>query len=139
MAPTDNGWHLEQSWPGLVADRDGVESSPSKIEEVANAFRDKLRELLAAGQTPSPEMVEIGSSLEAFTKPLKTIKNWDGGVNFAATLMQGHQELTKVYDEVNEKLVLAIGLIYTGAGNYKQAEALNLSIAPKKDAGWQEI
>ncbi|MGW2158453.1 hypothetical protein [Nonomuraea sp. NPDC001699] len=146
MAPTDNGWHLEQSWPGLVADRDGVEYSSTELEKVANAFWEKLPEVYGsdptgqrsprnAGQGSSPDVAQLGQLLNTFTEPLERIQSWDGGRNFAATLKQSHQGLTQVYHEVNQKLALAFALIDAGAGNYKRADA---AIAVSKDMGWQE-
>lgn len=137
MAPTDNGWHLEQSWPGLVADRDGVEYAPAELVKVANALWAKFPELygsdpnarLTTATTPRqgshPDVAEQGGSLQVFADHLAKVNRWDGGKSFGAALMQGHKELTAVYEQVNEKLRIAFALIDAGAGNYKRADAAN--------------
>lgn len=137
MAPTDNGWHLEQSWPGLVADRDGVTYSPEELVKVANALWAKYPELnpndpkapkVAAappGQGSCPDVVAQGHALGTFAAQLNHVQRWDGGKSFAAALMQSHKELTAVYQEVNDKLGIAFALIDAGAGNYKRASAAN--------------
>ncbi|MFB9201425.1 hypothetical protein ACFFV7_09505 [Nonomuraea spiralis] len=137
MAPTDNGWHLEQSWPGLVADRDGVEYAPAELVKVASALWAKFPELYGSdpnarpttatrpGQGSQPDVEGQGASLQVFADHLEHVKRWDGGKSFAAALMQGHKELTTVYEQVNEKLRIAFALIDAGAGNYKRADAAN--------------
>ncbi|MET9339128.1 hypothetical protein [Nonomuraea sp. NPDC003804] len=136
MASTDNGWYLEQSWPGLVADRDGVEYSPMELEKVANALWAKLPEVYGSDPTGQqaattsgpgsyPDVEQHGPALDFFADHLEGVKNWEGGRSFATALRQSHEELAKVYKEVNEKLVIAFALIDVGAGNYKRANAAN--------------
>jgi len=139
MASTDNGWKLEQSWPGLEADRDGVEYSPSKLVKIANDLWAKYPEVSgidptgkrtgATGATAGshPDVDQHRFALDAFATQLEGVRNWPGGQTFAGALRQSHDELSKVYREVNEKLAIAFQLIDVGAGNYERANVANES------------
>ncbi|MFI9550154.1 hypothetical protein [Nonomuraea endophytica] len=136
MASIDNSWSLEQSWPGLVADRDGVEYSAEELGKVAAALWAKFPEIHGSDPTgrqstglplqgSCPDVEAHREALAAFATPLERMRNWSGGATFAAALKQSHAELTKVYTEVNAKLEIAFTLIEVGAGHYKDANAAN--------------
>ncbi|GAA3615705.1 hypothetical protein GCM10022419_121240 [Nonomuraea rosea] len=143
MATTNPGWHLEQHWPGLVADRDEVMYDPKLLGNVADALHKKLSELTGVpaitseaserttvttdspAQGSLPDVEQHRYTLDIFASQLEDVKKWEGGDTFAAALRQGHAELTKVYKEVNEKLAIAFALIDAGAGNYRHANVAN--------------
>jgi hypothetical protein len=127
MAPTDDSWQLEQSWPGLVADRDTVRYDPGAFDTVVRALQAKLSEV--SGSTPGsyPDVKQQYYLLNAFAEHLEKAKNWDGGKSFAAALRQSHEELTNVYNEINGKLAIAVFLIEQSAQSYKHVNAANES------------
>ncbi|MFC4120090.1 hypothetical protein [Nonomuraea zeae] len=127
MASTENGWRLEQSWPGLVADRDGVEYSPVELGNVANILQGWLREVNGSALGCYPDVERQGWTLDMFAQQLEQVKNWEGGRSFARALRQSHEELAKVYKEVNDTLSIAVLLIDAGAGNYTRANTVNES------------
>ncbi|MFI6290918.1 hypothetical protein ACIBEJ_04995 [Nonomuraea sp. NPDC050790] len=119
-----------------MADRDGVEYSAEELGKVAATLREKLRELQGGpppGQNSSapplpgsfPDVVANGSALEVFAELLEEMKNWPGGQSFAAALRRSGTEPAAVYQQVNEKLMIALTLIDVGAGTYKVANAAN--------------
>ncbi|MCF6467756.1 hypothetical protein FAF44_04935 [Nonomuraea sp. MG754425] len=136
MAPTNNSWHLEPSWPGLVTERDGVTYNPEGLVVIADALRRSTMSITGSGSYPDVEaqreMVKIFANNlveEAGEYGWKGgpgwVGEWNGGLTFAEALVQSNEELINVYREVNDKLMTAISLIEAGAGTYKRADAAN--------------
>lgn len=148
----DPGWHLEQSWPGLQAQRDGVTYSASTLTKIAEELQTLMNSLsgsTASGQ-PSPSGGVPGSlphlqsdgnltylatnmfgAREADAPELKlqgdTLRDWAGGRTFGQALISGHNEMSTIYQQVIEKLQVAIALVQEGAANYKGANQANES------------
>lgn len=124
--PAPAGWHLEKNWPGLVADRDGVTYTPSKLVNLAKDLNTQLTGLTNSTQGSLADLQMYGN-LSYLASIFKDVKRWEGGDEFAAAITNAHTETTKIYQEIIEKLTIAVGLINAGAGNYQNANLANES------------
>jgi hypothetical protein len=145
MTPGYEGWHLNEVWPGLEADRDGVMYDAQLLGNVADAMWKALPTLTGVRFVPhetlekstdgnhpfpsnlgsQPDVAKVRENLEIFANHLLELDEWDGGLSFAAALRQSHDSLNKAYLELNQRLEIAFELISAGAGNYIRANAAN--------------
>ncbi|MER6951994.1 hypothetical protein ABT294_49090 [Nonomuraea sp. NPDC000554] len=126
---------LEDNWPGLEAERDGVIYNEKVIRESAKALREALGRFigeggsakgsgLAAGQG-SIEDLTAYTALDELRTQLQSVARWEGGRTFAKMLETCHQEFTTIYQEVQKSFDTAIALIDAGAGKYTDVSDAN--------------
>ncbi|NUW30215.1 hypothetical protein HTZ77_02050 [Nonomuraea sp. SMC257] len=121
--PAKDHRHCGQKWPGLDADRDGVEH-PEDPKTKFQGLADRLTAELTAltGMKPgSVSDVQAKADLSSLRYEFKQVKRWDGGKVFLDTAQKGQEQLTDIYTQVNEKLRIAIDLILVGGGIYDKA------------------
>ncbi|NUW40969.1 hypothetical protein [Nonomuraea rhodomycinica] len=121
--PAKDHRHCGQKWPGLDADRDGVEhpeDPKKKFQELADQLTAELT-ALTGGKPGSLPDVQAKADLSSLRYQFKQVKRWDGGKVFLDTSQRGQEQLTEIYTQVNEKLRIAIDLILFGGGIYDKA------------------
>ncbi|MFG3435871.1 hypothetical protein ACGF0J_01385 [Nonomuraea sp. NPDC047897] len=117
-----------QKWPGLDAERDGVtypKDPKERFEQLATKLEDALEDLRGSGRGSLTELTTQGN-LSAFTQQVRAIDRWEGGRAFADTLDLGHDELTKIYGQVNQKFDIAIALVRSGGGIFQAGDDVTL-------------
>ncbi|MEV0196936.1 hypothetical protein [Nonomuraea sp. NPDC050691] len=125
--PAKDHRHCGQKWPGLDADRDGVEY-PEDPEKKFQALADRLiAELTALTGTKPGSLGDVRSktNMDTLRLQVKGIKRWEGGKVFVETAQKGQEQLTDIYEQVDDKLRIAINLILAGGGIYKTATDLS--------------
>ncbi|MFI7441216.1 hypothetical protein [Nonomuraea indica] len=113
-----------EKWPGLDAERDGVkypEEPKKRFEQLATQLTEALDDLQGSGRGSLTDLTTQGN-LSGFTQQVRAIDRWDGGRSFADTLDLGHDELTKIYGQVNEKFAVAIALVRSGGGIFQTGD-----------------
>lgn len=119
------------NWPGLDADRDGVEYDATKIANIAEALRDIMKPLIGSGYGESLGSIQdlsANGSLPMVRTQLRSIERFDGGDSLATTLETAHQELLNVYEDVLENFSTAIALVEAGAGTYRMTNIANQGV-----------
>ncbi|MEU0565237.1 hypothetical protein ABZ297_07595 [Nonomuraea sp. NPDC005983] len=126
---------LEDDWPGLDAERDGVTYNEKAIAGCARALRGVIGRFDGTGGDVKDSGVTAGrgsiedlrsyTSLDELRSQLQSVARWEGGRIFAKAVETGHQELIAVYEEVQKAFDKAIALVDAGAGNYRDAGDAN--------------
>lgn len=113
-----------EKWPGLKAERDNVtypENPKERFEQLASRLEEALEDLTGSGRGSLTDLTTQGN-LSGFTSQVRAIDRWEGGRAFANTLDLGHEELTKIYGQVNKKFAIAIALVRGGGGIYQTGD-----------------
>ncbi|MEU4516822.1 hypothetical protein AB0G05_45680 [Nonomuraea wenchangensis] len=118
-----------KNWPGLEAERAGVEYRPDKIVNIVRALHEATKPVSGGGYGKYPGSIQdlsINGSLDYECQHLRSVDRWQAGESFATTLEQAHREFLNVYEEVLQNLSIAIALVNEGAGNHKITDIANL-------------
>jgi len=126
---------LEDNWPGLEAERDGVTYNEKVIRESAKALREALGRFIGEGGSAKGSSLATGqgsiedltayTALDELRTQLQSVPRWEGGRTFAKMLETCHQEFTTIYQEVQKNFDTAIALLDAGAGKYKDVSDAN--------------
>jgi short-subunit dehydrogenase len=125
LSPPNQGWHLEQDWAGLNPDRDGVTYSASKLKKLGEQLNEELVKLTGM-KAGSLNDFTVKADLSDLKILFDDVERWNGGHAFMATVQQGHKEFSEVYQEIIDKLQIAIALVNAGAGIYNGVDYANL-------------
>ncbi|MEQ4719468.1 hypothetical protein [Nonomuraea sp. B19D2] len=126
---------LEDNWPGLEAERDGVTYNEKVIKECAKALREALGRFIGEGGSAKGSSLATGqgsiedlttyTALDELRTQLQSVPRWEGGRTFAKMLETCHQEFTTTYQEVQKTFDTAIALLDAGVGKYKNVSDAN--------------
>ncbi|MER6943388.1 hypothetical protein ABT294_05125 [Nonomuraea sp. NPDC000554] len=127
MATKDHQ-HCEQKWPGLDPSRDDVkypDNPKDRFDQLAKRLEEELADL--TGQKKGSLMdLRLHGDLSALDYLFRDMDRWDGGHVFSGTLQRGLDELTTIYEQANEKLRIAAGLVRGGGGTLDATDIANL-------------
>ncbi|MDA0637168.1 hypothetical protein OUY22_27520 [Nonomuraea sp. MCN248] len=116
------------AWPGLQAERDGVGYDAKKIANIARELRDAMKPINGSGYGENQGSIhdlQTYGSLKDVRDHLASIRDFQAGETFQATLAKAHQEFLNAYGDVLENFDIAIALVEAGAGTYQATDVAN--------------
>lgn len=116
-------WRLA-TWHGLEAERDGVTYDADKLRKLAEDLDALLEKMTGRGAGSLSDLM-AHTDFTDFKMAVEGVSRWPGGQVFAEALQRGHDEFTKVYQELITKLQIARGMVAAGAGIYGGADKAN--------------
>ncbi|WP_113702591.1 hypothetical protein [Nonomuraea lactucae] len=108
----------------MDAERDNVkypENPRERFDQLATLLEDELKDLVGQKKGSLNDLT-VNGSLASFEAQVKRIARWEGGRSFTGTVRLGHDELTDIYAQVNEKFRIAIALVRAGGGGYQKTD-----------------
>jgi len=118
-------------WPGLEAERDGVQYDAEKIAKIAQAMREIMEPIsgLDSGRHfGSKQDLDLNGSFDQMSMQLRSIDLYESGDVFARLLEVVHREFLEVYQDVLDNFSTAIALVDAGAGNYSMTDIANQGV-----------
>ncbi|MEU0565521.1 hypothetical protein ABZ297_09035 [Nonomuraea sp. NPDC005983] len=127
MATKDHQ-HCEQKWRGLDPSRDDVkypDNPKDRFDQLAKRLEEELADLTGQKKGSVTDL-RLHGDLSSFEYFFRDVERWGGGKVFTDTLQRGFEELTTIYEQANEKLRIAAGLVRSGGGALDVADIANL-------------
>lgn len=120
----ENHRQCGRKWPGMDAERDNVkypENPQERFNQLASMLEDALRDLTGQKMGSLNDLTTRGN-ISAVTSQMRGVARWEGGRSFADTVQRGHDELTDIYEQVNQQFGIAIDLVRAGGGGYQAVD-----------------